>query len=70
MENVSIRPEVGKEPETVIDNFVDGIIDQIGDMNGDINILERQHFRLYTYGGKIWHVPKNFSFPTNTKLLT
>ena len=25
---------------------------------------------MYTHGGKMWHVPKNFSFPTNAKLLT
>jgi len=26
--------------------------------------------RLCTYEGRMWHVPKNFIFPTNAKLLT
>ena len=33
------------------------------------NTQEIQH-RLYTYEGKMWHVPKNIAFPANAKILT
>ena len=70
MKDISMRPVVEEEPEIVIDNFADGGIDETGDINSDVNIAERKQHMLYTHGGKMWHVPKNFSFPTNAKLLT
>ena len=70
MKDISMRPVVEDERETVVDNFADGDIDETEDINSDVNLAERQQHRLYTHCGKMWHVPKNFSFPTNAKLLT
>ena len=65
MKDISMRPVVEEENDNVIDNFTDGDIDEIQDINSDVNIAEREQHRLYTHSGKMWHVPKNFSFPTN-----
>jgi len=31
---------------------------------------KKKTHRLYIYEGRMWHAPKKFTFPTNTKLLT
>ena len=70
IKDISMRSVVEEEREIVIDNFADDDIDETQDINSDVNLAERQQHRLYTHCGKMWHVPKNFSFPTNAKLLT
>ena len=53
-----------KEVEIPNNSFADSMIDTRQGLN-----VEIQH-RLYTFSGKMWHVPKNFNFPSNAKLLT
>ena len=45
--------------------FVESLTEEVGETSSR-NVTHR----LYTYEGKMWQVPKNFTFPTNTKLLT
>ena len=70
MKDMPMRPVVEEEHDIVIDNFAGGPIDETQDINVDVNIAERQQHRFHTRGGKMSHDPKNFSFPTNAKLLT
>ena len=60
---VMVRQE--KSVETYSDGFTDSVIDS----NYGINVEDKQH-RVYTYIIKMWHVPKNFTFPSNVKLPT
>ena len=50
--------------ETCTEVFADIFIDSTRGPN-----IVQQHM-LYTYSSKIWHVPRNFIFPADAKLLT
>ena len=57
-------PQDGDSAES--DNiFVESLTEEIGE-----TAARNVTHRLYTYEGKMWQVPKNFTFPTNAKLLT
>ena len=45
--------------------FVQSLTEEVNE-----TIARTQTHRLFTYEGKMWQVPKNFTFPTNEKLLT
>jgi len=47
------------------DMFADSLTKEVSE-----TAAKKKTHRLYTYEGRIWHVPKNFIFPTNAKLLT
>ena len=47
------------------DIFVEGVTEEVKE-----TIACTKTYRLYTYEGKMWQVPKKFTFPTNAKLLT
>ena len=57
-------PQDNEVVQECSDNYAESIVD-----TRDTNIENIQH-RLYTYDGKMWHVPQNFMFPSNAKLLT
>ena len=40
-------------------------------ITGDVSktVAKKKTYILYAYEVRMWHVPKNFTFPTNTKLL-
>ena len=50
--------------ETCNEVFADSVLESTRNSN-----IQEQH-RLYTYSSKMWHVPRNFIFPGNAKLLT
>ena len=45
--------------------LLDGCIDDVLRIDNDV-----RKYKLYTYDGKFWHVPKDFIFPKDAKLLT
>ena len=47
--------------------FADGMIEEGGSNCNSNNTVPH---RLYSYSGKFWHVPKQFCFPKDAKLLT
>ena len=60
-------PQV-EEASVEADNiFADSVMNDTVD---DTNMENEVQHRLYIYAGKMWHVPSNFSFPSNVKLLT
>ena len=64
MKHISMDPQV-KVIETCNEVFADSVTNS----TQGTNTLERKH-RLYTYGGKVWYILRNFIFPANVKLLT
>ena len=66
IKDISIAPQVEAASEEVSTNiFADSILEEPKE-----NTHQEIQYRLYTYKGKMWQVPKNFRFPANAKLLT
>ena len=60
--SIASQVEVTSE-ETITDIFADNILEE-----SRHNAQQEMQQRLYTYEGKMWHVPKIFRFPENAKL--
>ena len=56
-----------KEIQECSNNYAESIIDNGNARDTNIGNLQ---YKLYAYDGKMWHVPQNFTFPSNAKLLT
>jgi hypothetical protein len=65
IKDISIVPQESVLVQEHDNTYADSIIE--GTRDG--NIADVRH-RLFTYQGKMWHVPQNFTFPSNAKLLT
>ena len=64
--DISITPQVEAASEATSTNiFVDSIVEESRE-----NTQQDIQYRLYTYEGKMWQVPKSLHFPANAKLLT
>ena len=66
----TIVPVPGKsDGQEFPDDFAEVMMDDYDHDNDKALVAVQQQHRLYTFGGRFWHVPENFAFPKNAKLL-